>query len=112
MSSQINSEPEQAKSIGIALFDRLFRDSEGNIVIAQKPNLPLIVGLSATSLQLLVSDGKLGTALDLVGFGALFVWAWQELFEGVNGFRRILGGLVLVSLVGLKIYYGAALGNS
>jgi len=26
-----------------------------------------------------------------LAFGASFTWAWQELFEGVNYFRRALG---------------------
>jgi hypothetical protein len=35
------------------LFDRTFRDSEGQMVIAQPPNLPLIVGIVASLLDLL-----------------------------------------------------------
>ena len=42
-------------------FDKIFRDSEGNIVIAQPPNLPLIVWGAATLLQLIVTTGKINT---------------------------------------------------
>ena len=80
------------------LFDRIFRDSEGNIVIAQPPNLPILVGAAATLLQFVLPASKIQTLSVLVAFGALFTWAWQELFEGVNYFRRALG---LVSLIGL-----------
>lgn len=80
------------------LFDRIFRDSEGNIVIAQPPNLPAIVGGAATLIQFVLPAGKIQLLLALVAFGALFTWAWQELFEGVNYFRR---GLGLISLIGL-----------
>ena len=80
------------------LFDRTFRDSEGKIVIAQMPNLPLIVGIVASLSTLLVTTGKINLGLDLVAFGSLFTWAWQELFQGVNYFRRALG---LIGLVGL-----------
>jgi hypothetical protein len=104
MSSQLNRKPEKIEAIETTLFDRTFRDSEGKIVIAQKPNLPILVGLTATLLQSLTS-GKLHTGLDLVAFGALFTWAWQELFQGVNYFRRALGGVVLVSLLTFKIYH-------
>ncbi|AFZ34943.1 hypothetical protein Sta7437_1376 [Stanieria cyanosphaera PCC 7437] len=103
MSSQLNHEPE-IKARQTTLFDRTFRDSEGRIVLAQKPNLPIIVGLTATLLQPLFTNSKLQTGLDLVAFGALFTWAWLELFEGVNYFRRTLGGLVLVGLLAFKIY--------
>lgn len=104
MSSQLNRDTEKIETMENTLFDRTFRDSEGKIVIAQPPNLPLIVGLTATLLQLALTSGKLHTVLDLIAFGALFTWAWQELFDGVNYFRRALGLVVLVSLLILKIY--------
>ena len=85
------------------LFDQVFRDSEGNIVIAKPPNLPLIVGISASLLKLVVTTGTINLGLDLVGFGALFTWAWEELFQGVNYFRRALGLIVLVGLIVSRI---------
>ncbi len=85
------------------LFDKVFRDSEGNIVIAQPPNLPLIVGIAASLLKLIVTTGQIYLVLDLVAFGALFTWAWEELFQGVNYFRRALGLIALVALIASKI---------
>jgi hypothetical protein len=103
MSSQLNREAEIATKTG-TLFDRTFRNSEGEIVIAQPPNLPLLVGLVTTLLQLLLPSGKLQAGFDLVAFGALFTWAWQELFQGVNYFRRALGLLVLVGMIALRLH--------
>ena len=103
MSSQLNPDSAELKVQGTTLFDRTFRDSEGNIVIAQMPNLPLLVGLAATLLQLVLPSGNLQTGFDLVAFGALFTWAWQELFGGVNYFRRSLGLIGLVSLIALGL---------
>ncbi|MBD2627940.1 hypothetical protein [Trichormus variabilis] len=85
------------------LFDQVFRDSEGKIVIAQMPNLPLIVGIVASLLKILFTTGKINLGLDLLAFGSLFTWAWEELFQGVNYFRRALGLLVLVGLMAWKI---------
>ncbi|MBE9228831.1 hypothetical protein IQ264_25805 [Phormidium sp. LEGE 05292] len=85
------------------LFDRVFRDSEGNIVIAQPPNLPLIVGVVASLLQIISPMAKINLGLDLIAFGSLFTWAWLELFEGVNYFRRALGLIVLVGLIAWKV---------
>jgi hypothetical protein len=82
-----------------SLFDKTFRDSEGNLVIAQPPNLPLLVGITATVLELIVTSGNIHIALEAIGFGSLFTWAWQELFEGVNYFRQALGLLVLIGLI-------------
>ena len=85
------------------LFDKVFRDSEGNIVIAQPPNLPLIVWIAASLLKFVVTTGKINLGLELVAFGSLFTWAWEELFQGVNYFRRTLGLIVLVGLLASKI---------
>jgi len=106
MSFLSNSNPENLKAKTTTLLDRTFRDHAGKIVIAQMPNLPLLVGLAATSLQLVLPSGDLKTGVDLVAFGALFTWAWQEMFEGVNYFRRALGLVVLVGMLALKLHVG------
>ena len=85
------------------LFDKTFRDNEGNIVIAQPPNLPLLVGIIATVLSLIVKSGNIHIGLEAVAFGSLFTWAWQELFEGVNYFRRALGLLVLIAVIASRV---------
>ena len=86
------------------LFDKIFRDSNGNIVIAQPPNLPIIVWGVARLLKLGFTTGLINVGLDLIAFGSLFTWAWLELFQGVNYFRRMLGFVVLVGFVGLRIF--------
>ncbi|MBE9113980.1 hypothetical protein IQ273_31925 [Nodosilinea sp. LEGE 07298] len=86
-----------------SLFDRIFRDSEGNIVIGQKPNLPAVVAVVATLLQAILPSGTLQTAIVLIAFGTWYTWAWQELFAGVNYFRRSLGLLTLVGLIALTL---------
>ena len=106
MSFPLNPNSENRKSKTTTLLDRTFRDREGKIVIAQMPNLPLLVGLAATSLQLILPSSDLKTAIDLVAFGALFTWAWQEIFKGVNYFRRALGLVVLVGILALKLRVG------
>lgn len=87
------------------LFDRTFRDGDGNLAIAQAPNLPLLVWLAATLLKFLFTSGNLHSGLDAVAFGSLFTWAWQELFEGVNYFRRALGLVVLVGAIASRLQW-------
>ena len=87
------------------LFNRTFRDSDGNLVIAQRPNLPLLVWLAATVLKLLFTSGNLYTGLDALAFGSLFTWAWQELFQGVNYFRRAVGFIVLCGALVAKLQW-------
>ncbi len=86
-----------------AFVDWLFRDRRtGEITIVQTPNLPLALFLVAAVLRWIVGGGTAGTVLDGVAIGALVVWAADELIRGVNPWRRILGGTVLVvQLVGL-----------
>ncbi len=85
------------------LFDQVFRDSKGKVVLAQMPNLPIIIWIAASLLKLIFTTGKIYTGLDLLAFGSLFTWAWQELFQGVNYFRRALGLLVFFVLIASKI---------
>ncbi len=81
------------------LFDQIFRDSDGNIVLAQMPNLPLIVWITASLLKLVFPTGEINTGLDALAFGSLFTWAWLELFQGVNYFRRAIGLTVLIGVM-------------
>ncbi|MEM6435327.1 MAG: hypothetical protein AAF773_15970 [Cyanobacteria bacterium P01_D01_bin.115] len=78
------------------LFDKTFKDGDGNLAVAQKPNLPILVWFGATVLSLLPVAEKLQALSEIVAFGALFTWAWLELFKGVNYFRRSLGLIVLL----------------
>ena len=86
-----------------SFVNQVFRDDEGKIVVAQLPNLPIIVWIVATLLKMIFATGQINTGLELIAFGALFTWAWEELFQGVNYFRRGLGLIVLVSLIASKI---------
>lgn len=104
MTSQLDRNLKKTEAKQPTLFDRTFRDSEGNIVIAQVPNLPVLVGSTAILLHFVLPSGNVQIALGLIGFGALFTWAWQELFSGVNYFRRSLGLIGLVSLIALGLY--------
>ncbi|MBW4483340.1 MAG: hypothetical protein KME14_12430 [Tildeniella torsiva UHER 1998/13D] len=103
MSSSTNRDLQPPEAQAPTLFDRIFRDEEGNIVIGQPPNLLILVAVAATVLQTVLSAGTFQTAADLVAFGAWFAWAWQELFEGVNYFRRALGLVALVGLLALRL---------
>lgn len=85
------------------LLNRTFRDSQGKIVLAQMPNLPILVWLAATLLNLIPTTGNIHTGLDALAFGSLFTWAWLELFQGVNYFRRTLGFIVLLCAIASRL---------
>ena len=92
-------------------LDKTFRDSDGKIVIAQMPNLPLIVWIVTSILALIFTTGKINTVLDVVANGSLFTWAWLELFQGVNYFRRALGLFVLIGFIASKFISYNGLSN-
>jgi len=73
----------------------MFRDpATGKIVIAQLPNLALVVWIVA-SIAALPTTGTPHTLLGYAATAGLVVWAGDELLRGVNPFRRLLGVAVL-----------------
>ena len=67
----------------------LFEDRQtGRLVVVQWPNVPLWIWIVATVLR-----------LRLLATVALIAWALWEVARGVNPFRRILGGLILVGTI-------------
>ena len=74
---------------------RFWRDADGRVVVVQFPNIPL-AGWLLFALLGRVADSvwwKNGTSGVSTAF--LFVWAYLELMQGVNYFRRLLGLCVL-----------------
>jgi hypothetical protein len=72
----------------------------GRLTVAQWPNVPLAVFLLvAAASRVFHPSGGAATFLRVLGIVALVVWALDELVRGVNPFRRILGGAVLVATV-------------
>ena len=83
----------------VQIFDRLFRTVEGRIVIAQFPNWPLWTWLGATVLESVAFLAPWQRPLYWMGSLALVWWAYLEIVDGVNGFRRMLGSLVLIYII-------------
>ncbi len=76
-----------------------FTDSHGNVVIGQWPNVPLYGWLAATVLSFAMQQTALKADFSALGTAFLFTWAYLELFQGVNYFRRLLGLVVLIAII-------------
>jgi hypothetical protein len=66
--------------------------------LAQFPNAPLAVAIAGVAAEHLTEDRAhdYASAVATVGFG---VWAWLELTDGDNAFRRVLGAAGLAYTV-------------
>jgi len=72
--------------------------------IVQFPNLPLIVAFLAAETGKFV-DGTEQTYARSVAFLAMTIWAYEELVDGVNWFRRLLGVTYVVITV-MRVAHG------
>ncbi len=82
-----------------SILNRLWYDQHGKLAIVGWPNTPLTAWLLAMGLGWLLPTGHWQTLAKVLSFGALFTWAWLELFDGVNYFRRALGLVVLMLVI-------------
>ena len=75
------------------VLDWLFRSrTTGRITIAQFPNVALWIFLAMAGLRRVVTkDTAPRAAIDWIAVLALAWWALDEVFRGVNPFRRLLG---------------------
>ena len=79
--------------------ERFWKDDNGNVVLWQNPNLPLWSWFIAMILTHLLPYGRLNFAASLISFGALFTWAYLEITNGVNYFRRGVGLVVIIWII-------------
>jgi hypothetical protein len=89
------------KSVGWLRW--LFVTKEGNVVIAQIPNAPLIIAVIADVVAYF-STGQVRMVSMWIAQVLFVIWAVMEIGWGVNPFRRILGAVVL-ALVGFAMYH-------
>lgn len=88
--------------MGENLLDKIIRDEEGKIVVAQTPNLPILMWFVFFCLEKITLSESLKNFTGFVSFGFLFTWSYLEVFDGANLFRRFLGLIVII--VALFIY--------
>ncbi len=77
------------------IWDKTWRDSRGRIVIWQMPNQWLLGWAGMTVLSLLFS-GRVADIFSWIASASLITWAFFEISQGVNYFRRIFGLVILV----------------
>ncbi len=84
-------------------LDWLYKDQNGRngkYVIAEAPNLPLIIFMVSIVLAVVVYPGIFQKFLVVVAYIALTWWGILEIRSGRSRFRRLLGILGIVAVVG------------
>lgn len=80
------------------LWDKFWKDKNGNVVVYQHPNA-LLIGWVVLALISLFVSAKLADVLWNASLGVLAIWSGLEIWKGVNYFRRSLGVIVLLLVV-------------
>lgn len=81
---------------------KCFCDHEGRLVLFQLPNLPFSVWFGSLVITS-VTSGTVNRVFEVVSFGALFTWAWLEIFKGDSYFRRVLGLIVMIVIISNRV---------
>ena len=76
-----------------------FKDERGHAVIWQWPKIPLSGWIIFKVLALLFSQGRLKSGFEHLSTAFLFAWAFLEITDGVNYFRKSLGLIVMAIIV-------------
>ncbi|MBP9738526.1 hypothetical protein KBD20_02470, partial [Candidatus Saccharibacteria bacterium] len=86
-----------------SFVEKCYKDSDGKVVVAQFPNLSLSVWIIATLLVKVIPEGVVTQLLSVIAFGAIFTWAWLELFSGSTYMRRLLGLVIFVLVIHTQV---------
>jgi hypothetical protein len=100
MSDGVKRPQRVVEVIGLRVRWLFVSRQTGRITVAQWPNLSLGAFIVSTLLLRLLRPA--GSAADVLRIGAsaaLVVWSLDEMFRGVNPFRRVLGLGILVATV-------------
>ena len=68
-----------------------FRDRNGNVCIAEKPNLPILAWAGFGVASMMALTPRYRTLLGTLSKGSLMVWAALEAIWGKSPFRRTIG---------------------
>jgi hypothetical protein len=87
------------------LWDRVWKDKRGQVVIWQMPNFWLIAW-AVLDIASLVTNGRTSNILWWAGTIDLGIWAVLEIIMGTNYFRRLLGLIILLLAIGSALKLG------
>lgn len=78
--------------------DKFFKDDDGQVVLGQKPNPPIILWFVFTVLTHFL-HGSAQSICSIIALISLVIWGLLEIFRGATYARRLLGLVVLLVVV-------------
>jgi hypothetical protein len=81
------------------IINKLFCDKNNNLVLWQFPNPPIIGWFVFMVVAYFIPSGILKTGFASLSSAFLFLWAYLEITQGVNYFRRLLGVIIMLAVV-------------
>lgn len=81
------------------MVSAFFKDNEGDVVVWQMPNIPLLGWLLFKLLSLITHPGLVKNGFEGFSMAFLFTWAYLEITSGKSYFRRALGVVIAVALI-------------
>lgn len=86
--------------------DWLFKDltqRKGKYVIAEVPNWPLLLFMGSIVLAVVSNPGTFQKILVVLAYIALTYWGWLEWRGGRSRFRKLLGIISLLAVIGALV---------
>jgi len=81
------------------LFDKVFKNKQGKKIVWQNPNFPLWGWILASVLGYVFKHGHVHNGFQYLGKAFLFTWAYLEIRSGESMFRRVLGIVIMASIL-------------
>ena len=78
-----------------SLWDKTWKDKNGNVVLWQTPNIWLIGWAVLTTVSLFFT-GHTADIISAIASAILLFWSLLEIFKGINYYRRFLGVIVFI----------------
>ncbi|HSX44303.1 MAG TPA: hypothetical protein VLE69_03340 [Candidatus Saccharimonadales bacterium] len=80
-------------------WNTFWRDKDGKVAIWQSPNIPLLSWVVFLMLAKLFTSGQLHRGFAFLSTASIFIWSYLEITSGKSYFRRLLGLVVLLSII-------------
>jgi hypothetical protein len=84
--------------------DKCFKNRHGKLALTARPNAPIIIWAIAALSARLITHGNIHSALGIIAFVLIVIWALLEILQGVNYFRRVLGAVVLAFTIYTRFF--------